>query len=98
MIRVRLLDMAQFDVFISCRQTDASNQPTRDSSLARDVYEFLSARGLRPFLAQETLPTVGQPEYMQVIDKALDEAAVLVTVGTSVENLESRWVRYEWET
>ena len=44
------------------------------------------------------LEAMGAAEYKGTIDDALDEAAVLVAVGTSPENLNSRWVRYEWDS
>ena len=88
----------QFDVFVSCRKTGDDGGATRDSLLARNVYDFLNARGVRAFLAEESLITMGQTEYKRAIDEVLDHVPVLVVVATSPENLESRWVRYEWDS
>lgn len=88
----------RFDVFVSCRKTDPDGRSTRDSLLARNVYDFLTARGVRAFLAEESLLTMGQAEYKKAIDEVLDHVPVLVVVATSPENLESRWVRYEWDS
>lgn len=92
------MEKTDFDVFISCRKTDSNNKTTRDYSLAHNVYDFLTTKGISPFLAEESLPVIGQPEFKQIIDDVLDSVGVMVVVGTSVENLESRWVRYEWDS
>lgn len=86
------------DVFISCKHPGENGQVTRDASLARDVYEFLSARGLKVFLSSVSLEKLGASEYTRVIDDALDGTRVLIAVGTSAENLDSHWVRYEWDS
>jgi hypothetical protein len=88
----------RFDVFISCRKTDDDGRSTRDSLLARNVHDFLTARGVRSFLAEETLLSMGQSDYKKVIDEVLDQVSCLVVVATSPENLESPWVRYEWDS
>ncbi|WP_374692495.1 TIR domain-containing protein [Accumulibacter sp.] len=88
----------QFDVFLSYRKTDDQGRSTRDSLLAREVFDFLGARGVRCFLAEESLASTGQAQYKQFIGQVLDEVAVLVVVATSPENIESAWVRYEWES
>jgi len=88
----------RFDVFISCRKTGDDGRATRDSLLARNVYDFLTARGMLCFLAEESLLTMGQAEYKKAIDEVLDHVPVLVVVATSPENLESKWVRYEWDS
>lgn len=88
----------QFDVFLSYRKTDDQGRSTRDSLLAREVFDFLGARGVRCFLAEESLASTGQAEYKQFIDQVLDEVPVLVVVATSPENIASRWVRYEWDS
>jgi hypothetical protein len=85
-------------IFISFKSRDANGLPTRDSEIAMEVYEFLTARGLDVFLSSITLEQLGVSDYTDAIDSALDAASVLVAIGTSVEHLNSRWVRYEWES
>lgn len=88
----------QFDVFISYRRTDGGGDPSRDSVLARRIHDFLKARGVRPFMADVTLQGMGQAEYRRGIDEALDGVPILVVVATSLANIESNWVRYEWDS
>lgn len=90
--------MPDFDVFISFKNLGADGAPTPDSVLAREVCEFLTARGLSVFFSNISLEAMGVAAYQRAIDEALDAATVLVAVGTSRENLESQWVRYEWSS
>jgi len=88
----------RFDVFISCHMTDDDNRPTRDRLLAKKVYDFLTSRGILSFFAEESIKKMGKTEFKNVIDKVLDHVPVLVVVATSAENIESKWVRYEWDS
>ena len=53
---------------------------------------------MRVFLSTRWLEERGEAQYKMAIDTALEAAQVLIAVGTSVANLESRWVRYEWDS
>ena len=85
------------DVFISFKNLDKSGKPTRDSVLAREVFDGLSGRSFRVFFSPVSLEKLGVSAYKAAIDKALDTSRVLVAVGTSAENLDAQWVRYEWD-
>lgn len=86
------------EVFISFKNLDPDGKPTRDSELAKDIYDFLSAQGLRVFFSNVSLEKLGVAAYKKAIDSALDSAKVLIAVGISGENLDSQWVRYEWDS
>lgn len=88
----------QYDVFISFKNLLPSGEPTRDSVLAREVHDHLAQNGLSVFLSNVALEQLGVSQYKRAIDDALDAAQVLVAVGTSRDHLESRWVRYEWDS
>jgi hypothetical protein len=86
------------EIFISSKTTDAQGHATADSVLAREVHDYLTLRGHTVFLSTVSLAQLGIDAYKKAIDDALDSARVLIAVGTSVENLESQWVRYEWDS
>ncbi|RPJ60469.1 MAG: TIR domain-containing protein [Acidobacteria bacterium] len=88
--------LSRFHVFVSFKNLDSKGLPTRDASLAKEVYDYLTSRDLEVFLSNVTLEKLGVSEYMKAIDRALASADVLVAVGTSADNLDSQWVRYEW--
>lgn len=92
------MGLTEYDIFISFKNLMPNGEPTRDSILAREVYNYLSAKGFSVFLSNVSLEQLGISEYKKAIDDALDVAQVLVAVGTSRENLEWRWVRYEWDS
>jgi len=89
---------APFDVFLSFKHSDADGCITPDSALAREVHDYLTDRGLSVFCSSVTLERSGVAAYSRAIDDALDEASVLIAIGTSTNNLDARWVRYEWES
>src|SRR5215510_11600782 len=86
-----------YDVFISFKNLDEKGVPTRDAALANEVYNFLTSKGLSAFISTVTLESLGVSNYKKAIDEALDAASIMVAVGTSTENLNSEWVRYEWD-
>ena len=86
-----------YDVFISFKNLGPEGQ-TRDSALAASIYEFLTAHKLRVFFSAVSLKALGVSSYKKAIDGALDAARILVAVGSSTENLNSEWVRYEWDS
>lgn len=92
------MERPAYDVFLSFKNLDASGNPTRDAELARQVYERLSALGVRAFLSTVSLEATGQSAYKAGIDAALDSCRILVAVGTSAEHLDSEWVKYEWDS
>lgn len=90
--------MKTFDCFISFKNTNADGGRTRDAQLARQIYEYLGGRGLRVFFSEITLEHLGVSDYKHTIDEALDGTDILIAVGTSNENLQSQWVRYELDS
>ncbi len=89
--------MTTYDVFISFKNLDENGAPTRDAQLANEVYKFLTNKGLSVFISTVTLENLGVSNYKKAIDDALDAASIMIAVGTSTENLNSEWVRYEWD-
>jgi cell division protein FtsZ len=88
----------RYDVFISNKDLDSAGQKSADSRLAREVYDYLTARGLLVFFSALSLEKRGVSAYKKAIDSALDSARVLIAVGTSSTHLDSEWVRYEWDS
>jgi TIR domain len=87
----------KFDIFISFKNLDGAGRETRDCWIAKQISTALASSGWSVFFSLDSLERLGTSAYKAVIDDALDQASVLVVVGTSRENLESPWVRYEWD-
>ena len=85
-----------YKVFISFKRNalDGSGK-TRDYELAADLHRTLKARGIETFFSEKDLST---SDFRDEIDEALDEAQILVAVGTSRDHLESQNVKYEWRS
>jgi len=69
---------------------------SEDYDAATQVYQFLTDRGLRAFFSKESLPELGNADYGDQIDEALEETAHMVVVTSSRENVTSEWVKAEW--
>jgi hypothetical protein len=75
-------------VFISSKSADYIH--------AKQVYAFLMSKGVHCFFSDESLPRLGNSDYRQEIDRALDLAKHLVVVTTSAQHVNSPWVEAEW--
>ena len=80
----------QIDVFISRKSEDAA--------LAKQLYLFLTAKGLQVFDSDEALPKMGNTDYLEQIDKALESCAHMIVLGSLAEHIQSRWVKKEWSS
>lgn len=83
-------------VFLSYKNTK-NGIPTKDSEMANKLYDALDAAGIETFYASQSLMELGVDKYKERIDEELDNCVVLIVIGTSVENMNSRWVKYEWD-
>ena len=79
----------KIDVFIS--------RKSQDAKYAKQIYDYLKQEGLEVFESNHSLKEIGQSEYREVIVEALSKTTHLIVVASSVENLNSRWVKYEWD-
>lgn len=86
-----------YKVFISYKNT-VNGIPTADSEMAKDLYIHLKNAGIFTFFSSTSLAVLGADRYKEIIDEALDESIVLIVVGTSLENIQSSWVKYEWDS
>ena len=85
-----------YDIFICYKETDSNGDRTHDSVMAEDIYDALIKEGYKVFFSRITLEDKLGTEYEPYIFSALNSAKVMLVVGTSIENLESVWVKNEW--
>lgn len=85
-----------YEVFISFKRgaLDGSGT-TRDFELARELHETLLKNGVNAFFSERDLSTAN---FTREIYRALEDAKILIVVGTKKEHVTSRWVSSEWET
>lgn len=77
-----------YDVFLS--------RKSQDAHLAKELYDFLTSKGLKVFDSDHSLQEMGNADYSRAIDEALVNTEHLIVVGSSVENISSPWVEAEW--
>ena len=86
----------KYRVFISYKHTTMDGKSvTRDYRIAADLHQSLTAAGIPTFFSEKDLST---GDYINEIYRALDEARIMIVVGTRPEHIDSRWVREEWST
>ena len=80
----------EYDVFISCKR--------EDYPIAERLYRYLKDNGFYVFLSSMDLRMLKDSEYMDAISEAIDSAYHLIVLGSSKENIMSKWVKFEWAT
>ncbi len=80
----------EYDVFISCR--------SKDYLLAEKLYSYLKDNGFYVFLSSKELRLLKDAEYLDAISEALGTTYHLIVLGSSKENIKSKWVKFEWST
>lgn len=85
-----------YDVFICYKETDEKGERTIDSVLAQDIYDALTAKGLKVFFYRITLEDKLGQQYEPYIFAALNSAKVMLAVGTKYEYFHAVWVKNEW--
>ncbi len=79
----------RYDVFISSK--------SEDYPLAKEIHDFLTANGMKVFFAETDIPYVGDSDYKNTIDEAIDCSENLIVVASKEEYLTAPWVKYEWD-
>ena len=90
--------MSKYDVFISFKNTGSNGERTQDYYMAKDLYDALTKKGIQVFFSPESIKKNAVSNYSKYIDDAIEESDILVAVGTSLDNLSSKWVYYEINT
>ena len=84
------------EVFISFKNLDPCGNPTKDSRIASQLHSALEKAGVRAFFSNVEVQQSADARWGKQIDDALQEARVIIVVGTRLEHISSRWVEYEW--
>ena len=69
---------------------------THDSVLAQDIYDALTANGLKVFFSRISLEDKLGRQYEPYIFAALNSARVMLSIGTKYEYFQAVWVKNEW--
>lgn len=86
-----------YDIFISYKSKNPDGSRTPDSVFANDIYHQLVQEGFRVFFAEISLENKLGKDYEPYIFAALNSAKVMLAITTSAENINSVWVRNEWQ-
>lgn len=64
--------------------------------MAEQVYSFLTENHVNVFLATKELRKLGDSEYREAIEDALESAEHLIVFASNPAYIKSKWVKYEW--
>ena len=84
-------------VFISYKNSDG-DKITQDAYIAEELYEKLEQNHIPTFYSNVTLHELGESHYKEAIEDALDSSVILLLIGTKVDYIQSKWVKYEWDS
>ena len=86
-----------YDIFLCYKETPIGNPKdyTPEFYWAVDLYGKLMGLGYRVFFAKQSLPA-SKGDYEAHIFPALSSAKLMLILTTSVEHVESVWVKNEW--
>ena len=80
-----------FDLFISYKSSDHEYaKAMREALLSIDP-------NLNIFWSEKTLEEIGESDYTAAIENAITNSKNMVVVGSSLSNITSKWVSYEWK-
>lgn len=85
-----------FDIFICYKETDEAGGRTIDSVIAQELYDRLTAEGLKVFFSRITLERQLGDSYEPYIFAALNSAKIMIVLGTKPEHFNAVWVKNEW--
>lgn len=86
-----------YDVFICYKETDEKGERTEDSVMAQDIYDALTAKGMRVFFSRISLEDKLGQDYEPCIFAALNSAKVMLMVTTDSDHCNAVWVKNEWK-
>ncbi len=86
-----------YDVYLTSRNLDDRGHPTADSTIADNIYHYLSGKGLKVFHPIHSIARMGVGEAEKAVAEALGASRIMVVIGTSPENMVCEKVRLEWK-
>lgn len=86
-----------YDVFICYKESDENGNRTPDSVMAQDIYDVLTAKGMRVFFSRISLEDKLGQDYEPCIFAALNSAKVMLMVTTDSDHCNAVWVKNEWK-
>ena len=86
-----------YDVFICYKESDENGNRTPDSVMAQDIYDALTAKGMRVFFSRISLEDRLGQDYEPCIFAALNSAKVMLMVTADSDHCQSVWVKNEWK-
>ncbi len=101
-VRLEILNQVEdgtnYQVFICFKATEIEdeNKKTADFYFANELYNFLEEKGFKVFNSAKTLLEVKEQNFEPYIYRALSTAKVMLLLCSSVETIESAWVKNEW--
>lgn len=88
-----------YQIFISFKKlVPGTDALTKEYYMAQELFEHLEKIGYkdRVFFSEEKLQETGSGNFREEIDKALEEAKILIFISDTPKYLNCNWVKHEW--
>lgn len=85
-----------YDIFISYKEHDSSNNRSKDSIKAESIYNELLKKGYRVFFSRVSLKNIEVNTYEPIIFAALMSSKVMLSIGSCQEYFNATWEKNEW--
>ena len=99
-IQKNILSISQkeepYDIFISYKGHDETNNRTVDSIKGEEIYNGLTKKGYRVFYSRIALKDKDVSMFEPIIFAALMSSKVMLSIGSKVEYYNSIWEKNEW--
>lgn len=87
----------EYDIFLCFKDTDGTPpQTTKDSHDVADLYNLLTKKKYKVFCSKYSLQNVIGRNYEPYIFDAIQKAKMMIVYSSSVEYINSTWMRNEW--
>ncbi len=85
------------EVFISFKNTE-DGAVTEDAGIASSIYSMLAEKRIPAFYSNRSLLEFGDTRFKESIIEALSNASILILVASKKQFINSKWVKFEWDS
>ena len=87
----------QYQIFLSFKDRDENGNRTKSSRFSEKLFHSLTERGYKVFYAPSVLNGMIGQEIAPTIEHALETAKLQIIVLTNSYEVNSKWLRFEWQ-
>ena len=87
----------QYQIFLSFKDRDENGSRTKSSRFSEKLFHSLTEKGYKVFYAPSVLNGMVGQAIVPTIEHALESSKFQIVVLTNSYEVNSKWVRFEWQ-